>query len=164
IIGKQLLDGNKRLRRVITRGIQSDGRPPGCGQHHHTHDALGIDALPFPGNVDFARKLAGQLSELCRCTRMQPQFVGDDDVDRLQRKPRIPPCLTLAARESSSWSGSVRLLSTIFRLAPERTCTAFPACLALSAARQAILNGVAPYRSHNTSKPSAGCRIKASAS
>ena len=52
------------------------GAEPG-GQHHHAHDALGVDAPAIAGKVHFAGKAAGQLGEFGGGARVQAEFVID---------------------------------------------------------------------------------------
>jgi hypothetical protein len=47
------------------------------GQHHHAHDALGIDAAFAAADPDFAGEAAGQLGQLGRGARVQAQLIAD---------------------------------------------------------------------------------------
>src|SRR3546814_12387429 len=77
---EQVLDFGKRLVGIAARRFQPDGNALPGGQHHDSHEALGVDPLRPPRNEDFAAELAGQLSQLGRRTGMQPPLVGNDDV------------------------------------------------------------------------------------
>src|SRR4051812_46003032 len=70
-------DGGHRLRLVLALRLDLDLGAQACRQHHHAHDALGIDATTVPREEDLAAKAAGQLGELGRRARMQAELVTD---------------------------------------------------------------------------------------
>src|SRR4051812_49867630 len=70
-------DRRHRLRLVLAFGLDLDLAAETRRQHHHAHDALGIDAAAVPGKEDLAAEAAGQLGELGRRARMQPELVID---------------------------------------------------------------------------------------
>ena len=64
---------------VLALGLDLDLGADACGQHHHAHDALGIDAAPVAAQVHLAAETAGQLGQLGRGAGVQTQLIADGD-------------------------------------------------------------------------------------
>src|SRR5690606_39957216 len=79
-VGDQLLDRLQGFVFLLALGVDGDRAALGCGQHHHAHDALGVDAAAVALEPDLARKSAGELGELGRGACMQPELVDDGGV------------------------------------------------------------------------------------
>src|SRR5690606_39706705 len=56
--------GRHRLLLALAAGLQRDFRAQAGGQHHHAHDALGVDAPLAAADPHLAGKAAAQLGEL----------------------------------------------------------------------------------------------------
>jgi hypothetical protein len=54
----------------ITVCVNGDLTANTRGQHHHAHDAFGIDSALTFGNPNFTREATGQLGQFGRGTRM----------------------------------------------------------------------------------------------
>ncbi len=61
-------------------GAQRDRRADAGGEHHHAHDALGIDLAATMDQECIALIALQQLHELGRCARMQAKLVADRDL------------------------------------------------------------------------------------
>src|SRR5664279_6170639 len=81
LVGDELQHGLQSLFGALAFRIDDYGRPLAGGQHHHTHDALGIDAAAAPLHPDLAGKGAGKLCQLGRSAGMQPELVDDFNFD-----------------------------------------------------------------------------------
>ncbi len=62
---------------ITAIGFQCDFAALAGSQHHHAHDALGIDPATITLDPDFTGMLAGSLRQLSRCAGMQTQFIDD---------------------------------------------------------------------------------------
>jgi hypothetical protein len=65
---------------VAALGFDLDFAAHARGQHHHAHDAFGVNSPAVAAHEDLALKAAGQLGELGRSPRMQAQLIADADV------------------------------------------------------------------------------------
>ena len=65
---------------ILAIGFEPEAGALGCGQHHDTHDALGIDALRIPVDVYFGTVAIGNGDELAGRTGMQAELVDDGDI------------------------------------------------------------------------------------
>src|SRR5262245_444909 len=77
LVAHQRGDRRCGLRLVAALGLELDLGALAGRQHHHAHDALGIHTTTSSAPVHLAGKAAGQLGELGRRARMQPQLVID---------------------------------------------------------------------------------------
>ena len=116
--GQQRVHGLLLLRAI---GLHLDLRTQACGQHHHAHDALGVDAALALAHPDLAGIAARKLGELGRGTGVQTQLVADGDAvldhgwhigfgaAALAPSTRITPWVAPArARLAKASSGSAR--------------------------------------------------------
>ena len=78
-------DGTESLRFIRTVGLDLDLTAEACGQHHHAHDALGIDAAPISAHVYVANESPSQLGQLGRRAGVQAQLIADFDGGLLHR-------------------------------------------------------------------------------
>ncbi len=62
---------------LLAIGVNDHFASNACGQHHHAHDALGIDAALAFGNPNFTWKTTRQLGQLGRSSGMQAQLIAD---------------------------------------------------------------------------------------
>src|SRR3989344_5327128 len=62
---------------VRTVGYYSNLATFAGSQHHHTHDAFGVNASTVALDPNFTVKLTGSLSELGRSAGVQAELVGD---------------------------------------------------------------------------------------
>ena len=63
---------------ALAHGLDHHLAAQTSGQHHHAHDAFGIDASLAFAHPDFARKAARQFGQFGRSAGVQPQFIADD--------------------------------------------------------------------------------------
>jgi hypothetical protein len=70
---------------VRAGGLDHQGRALGGRQHHHPHDALGIDSTRALGHPDFALEPGRQLRDLGRWPRVHAKLVDDDRFKPLHR-------------------------------------------------------------------------------
>src|SRR5450432_2664361 len=66
-----------RLTLVFALGLDLDLGADPRGQHHHAHDALGIDAPAVAAEENLAAKASRELGELGRRARVQAELVID---------------------------------------------------------------------------------------
>src|SRR5258708_38303897 len=86
-VADQPEQGHHRLGFIRTVGLDHDGRAFGGGEHHHAHDALGIDPAAVARDPYVGGEFAGELRELGRRARVQPQLVGDLNFPLLHFSP-----------------------------------------------------------------------------
>src|SRR5438046_1541591 len=60
---------------VVTFRLDLDFAAQSGGQHHHAHDALGVDAAAVAAQEDLAAEVPGELAELGRCAGVQAELV-----------------------------------------------------------------------------------------
>src|SRR5687767_8568678 len=75
----QCAQGVHRCLLVLTVGLDFDLAAGTGGQHHHAHDALGVDAAAVAAHVNVALKTARQLGQLGRCAGVQAELIADRD-------------------------------------------------------------------------------------
>ena len=61
----------------VAIGLDGHFRTFAGRQHHHAHDAFGVDAARALAHPDLAFVLAGKLGQLGGCPGVQAQFVDD---------------------------------------------------------------------------------------
>ena len=79
-------DGGHGLRLVGAIGLDLYVAAHAGRQHHHTHDALGIDAPAVAGHMHIAREATGQLGQLGRRAGVQAQPIADRDAALVHRQ------------------------------------------------------------------------------
>ena len=77
---KQIRDGSDDS--LLIRPISANGqrRAYACSQHHHTHDALGVDLATAADQPYGSFESLNELHQLGRRTRMQAELVGNDNL------------------------------------------------------------------------------------
>ena len=65
---------------IGTYRVYFDDRTASSGQHHHAHDALGVDALRTLGDENVAYEATGHLGQLGSGPGMLTEFIGNGDV------------------------------------------------------------------------------------
>ena len=86
--GREALDGLP-----LVGAAADDAQPCAArrGQHHHPHDALGVDLAPVAHQPDLALELRGERDEARRGPRVQAQAVDDRDLPLHHRRAQPAP-------------------------------------------------------------------------
>src|SRR5688500_6278892 len=74
LVGDERLDGVERRRLVLALGLELDARAQARGEHHHAHDALGVHAPGVARDEELRLEAPGELGELGRGARVQPEL------------------------------------------------------------------------------------------
>jgi hypothetical protein len=77
IVPDQCDDGVQRFRLVGAVGFEHDTAPLDRRQHHHAHQALGVDPAAVSRQRHVALVLRGEAGELGTRRRVQPPLVDD---------------------------------------------------------------------------------------
>ena len=81
LVRNQRQDGIRRLILALAAGVDDDFAAYACRQHHHAHDAFGVDAALATLHPDFASERSGKLRQFGRRPCMEAKFVDDFGFD-----------------------------------------------------------------------------------
>ena len=77
---KQIRDGDDDSLLIRTIGANGQRRADAGSQHHHAHDALGVDLAAAADQPYGSFESLNKLHQLRRCTCMQAELVGNDNL------------------------------------------------------------------------------------
>src|SRR5438552_5466209 len=114
LLAEEFLERRRGVAFVGPFDLELDHRADARGEHHHPHDALRVHAPSVALDPDAALEFRGELRELRRGARVQPELVADADraLDH-RHSPGTPMRVTPSvapeiAFSSTAASGSLR--------------------------------------------------------
>ena len=138
-------------------GLERHLRALAGGEHHHAHDALGVDAAAVARHRDVALVLRRELRELGRRARVQAELVDDLNLALLHTTGSSSMCSTPSQPPETAFLTIVSMSARAVgeRADQHRQVDAGDALdPAGRSSLQARLQGVAPKMSEKTSTPS----------